>query len=137
MDLGTEFRRSNLEEFTKQRGARIKYSVVYTPEQNKITEIMNKRINTIIRVIIIIQKLPRKLQSELYFRVIYVLNRVLIRANIGDINITLIEAYTIVILDIPYTKPNVEYFRVLGCIYYIYLQEEQRLGKSFKYYLRA
>ena len=53
IDLGTKFRRGNLEEFTKQRGARIKYSVVYTPEQNKVTEIINKRINTIIRVIII------------------------------------------------------------------------------------
>ena len=42
----------------------------------------------------------------------------------GDINITLIEAYTTTILGIPYTKPDVEYFRVLGCIYYIYLQEE-------------
>ena len=54
IDLGTKFRRGNLEEFTKQRGARIKYSVVYTPEQNRVTEIINKRINTIIRVIIII-----------------------------------------------------------------------------------
>ena len=54
IDLGTEFRRGNLEEFTKQRGARIKYSVVYTSEQNKVTEIINKRINTAIRIIIII-----------------------------------------------------------------------------------
>ena len=54
VDLGTEFKRSNLEEFAKQKGARIKYSVVYTPEQNRVTEIMNKRINTVIRVIIII-----------------------------------------------------------------------------------
>ena len=137
VDLGTKFGRGNLEEFTKQRGARIKYSVVYTPEQNKVIEIINKQINTIIRIIIIIQKLLRKLWSELYFGVIYILNRVLIRANIRDINITLIEAHTTTILGIPYTKPNVEYFRVLGCIYYIYLQEEQRLGKSFKYHLRT
>ena len=32
MDLGTEFRRGNLEEFAKQRGARIKYFVIYTPK---------------------------------------------------------------------------------------------------------
>ena len=50
---------------------------------------------------------------------------------------TPIEAHTTAILGIPCAKPDVEYFRVLGCIYYIYLQEEQRLGKSFKYYLRA
>ena len=54
VDLGTKFGRGNLEEFAKQRGARIEYSVVYTPEQNKVTEIINKRINTVIRVIIII-----------------------------------------------------------------------------------
>ena len=54
MDLGTKFGRGNLEEFAKQRGARIEYSIVYTPEQNKVTEIINKRINTAIRIIIII-----------------------------------------------------------------------------------
>jgi len=115
-DNGGEYKSKTFANFLSAEGIRHEYTVPKTPEQNGVSERMNRTLVEAVRSMLSHSELPDKFWAEALSTAVYLRNRSLTRALC---NITPYEAYTGV-------KPNVSNLRIFGCIAYAHVPKDER-----------
>jgi len=118
-DNGREYMSSELREFFEQQGIQFEFTIRYTPQQNGVSERMNRTLIEKARYMIFHCKLNKTFWSEAVRTAVYLVNRSPTSALEGKIPAAL--WYN--------KKPNVNKLRVFGCIAYLLVPKELRTGK--------
>ena len=105
-----------MENYLKVEGIRHEYTVPKTPEQNGVSERMNRTLVEMVRSMLIESQLPKKFWAEALSTACYLKNRSSDRALDGR---TPYEALT-------GRKPNVSKLRIFGCICYAHIPKNER-----------
>ncbi|KAH9697749.1 Integrase catalytic domain-containing protein [Citrus sinensis] len=117
-DHGGEFENHAFETFCNDFGIEHQFSSPRTPQQNGVVERKNRSIQEMVRTMLNENSLPKYFWAEAVNTVCYVLNRVLIRPKLNKTSYELRKN----------RKPNIGYFKVFGCKYFI-LNTKDNLGK--------
>lgn len=122
-DNGGEYLSGEFEDYLKSKGVHHERTVLYSPEQNRVAERMNRTLVESARTVIAHASLPDCYWAEAVAAAAYVCNRTLTRAFKESI--------------IPYEKwygrkPDVSHLRVFGCIAYANVPDalRQKLDKK-------
>ncbi len=116
-DNGGEYVSKGFENYLKLKGIRHQTTVPRTPQQNGVSERMNRTLTDTARTMLSQSGMPKMFWAEAVATAAYVRNRVLTSA--------IHEAKT------PYErwygrKPNVSHLRIFGCLAYVHVPDEQR-----------
>ena len=114
LDNAAEFRA--LGDFLAPYGVQFEYTTAYTPEQNGVSERLNRSLVTIARSMLLDAKLPSKFWGYAILIACYLRNR----TPIGPKNLTLEEAYS-------GRRPDIRHLRAYRCIAYAHIPKENRL----------
>ncbi|KAH9697694.1 Integrase catalytic domain-containing protein [Citrus sinensis] len=117
-DHGGEFENHVFENFCNDLGIEHQFSSPTTPQQNGVVERKNRSIQEMARTMLNENSLPKYFWAEAVNTACYVLNRVLIRPNLNKTPYELWKD----------RKPNIGYFKVFGCKYFV-LNTKDNLGK--------
>lgn len=121
-DNGGEYKSLMFETFLKKEGIVHQFTVPYTPEQNGVSERLNRTLIETSRCMLTSSQLPKKFWAETLSTAVYVKNRSPVAA-LSDM--TPYEAFT-------GKKPSVKHFRVFGCACYAHIPKEERKKLDFK-----
>ena len=116
-DNGGEYVLTEFEAYLKLKGIRHEFSVPHVPEQNGVSERMNRTLMECARAMIAHAGLPNSYWAEAIATAAYVRNRMPTAALNGGVT--------------PYErwyerKPNVNHLKVFGCIAYAYVSDAER-----------
>jgi transposase InsO family protein len=116
-DNGGEYVLTEFEAYLKLKGIRHEFSVPHVPEQNGVSERMNRTLMECARTMIAHAGLPNSYWAEAIATAAYVRNRMPTAVFSGGIT--------------PYErwyqrKPNVSHLKVFGCIAYAYVSDAER-----------
>ena len=115
-DNGGEYYSSKFENYLKTEGVRHDRTVPKTPEQNGVSERMNRTLVESVRSMLSESKLPQKFWAEALSTATYLRNRSPTAALSGK---TPYESWTGI-------KPSVKNLRVFGCIAYSHVPKDER-----------
>ena len=124
-DRGGEFTSHEFDAFCKANGISRQLTAAYTPQQNGVAERKNRTIMNMVRSMLSEKQVPKNFWAEAVNWTAHVLNR---SPTLAVKNMTPEEAWNGV-------KPNVDYFRVFGCIGHIHVPDSKRKkldDKSFQ-----
>uniref|UniRef100_A0A8D8G2M5 Copia protein n=2 Tax=Culex pipiens TaxID=7175 RepID=A0A8D8G2M5_CULPI len=116
-DNGGEYTGEQVRRFCKQRGIRLEFTVPYTPEQNGVSERLNRTVIEKVRAMMEAKSVPKFLWGEAVITTVYLLNRSPSVAVAGDV--TPFEAWSS-------RKPDVSHLRVFGSECYIHVPKQLR-----------
>ena len=116
-DNGAEYRSLGTE-MHAEFGIVFEYTTVYTPEQNGVSERLNRALVQIARGMLYGARLPLELWEEAIETASYLRNR----APIGPGGLTLEEVYS-------GKRPYIGHLRAYGCLAYAYIPEDSRDNK--------
>ncbi|WJZ87437.1 hypothetical protein VitviT2T_006816 [Vitis vinifera] len=122
---GGEFTSLEFNAFCKTNGISRQLTAAYTPQQNGVAERKNRTIMNMVRSMLSEKQVPKNFWLEAVNWTAHVLNRSPILVVKG---VTPEEAWSGV-------KPNVDYFRVFGCIGHVHVPDNKRKkldDKSFQ-----
>ena len=114
-DNGGEYVSKEFEEYLKGEGVKHELTVPKNPEQNGVSERMNRTLVESVRSMLADSKLPKKFWAEALSTATYVRNRSPTKALKNG---TPYEAWT-------GEKPNVSHFRVFGCAAYAHIPSDK------------
>ena len=114
-DGGGEFINLEFNNFLKENGIERRCSAPYSPSQNGKSERKNRTILDMCRCLLSQSKLPLSLWAECINCCVYVQNRCPHRI----LDYKTQEVFT-------GEKPNVEHFRIFGCLVYFHVPKEKR-----------
>ncbi|WVZ89077.1 LOW QUALITY PROTEIN: hypothetical protein U9M48_035533 [Paspalum notatum var. saurae] len=117
-DNGREFDNTNIEEYCDEVGIKHEFSATYTPQQNGVVERKNRTLITLARSMLDEYGTSEKFWAEAINTASYASNRFYPHRLIDKTPYELLNG----------RKPNISYFRVFGCKYYIY-KKRQHLAK--------
>lgn len=125
-DNGGEYKSRNFESFCKKKGIRVEWTVPYTPEQNGVSERMNRTLVEKVRSMLEDCKADRRFWGQAIQTAAYLINRSPSNALESDVT--------------PYQlwegrKPDVSKLRAFGCSVFVHVPKELRKkldGKSWK-----
>ena len=115
-DNGGEYCSNSFNKYLINEGIRHEKTVPKTPEQNGVSERMNRTLVEMVRSMLISSDLPKSFWAEALNTATYLRNRSPSTANQG---MTAFEALTGL-------KPNVDNLRIFGCIAYIHIPKDER-----------
>lgn len=115
-DNGGEYTSNEFEQFLKDEGIRHECTVPKTPQQNGVSERMNRTLVDQIRAMLIDSGLPHKFWAEALSTACYLKNRSPARALKG---VTPYQA-------LMGRKPNVDHLKVFGCLCYAHVPKDER-----------
>lgn len=118
-DNGLEFCSKQWTEFCEAEGICHETTMVYTPQQNGIAERFNRTLMDLLRATLHETSLPKGAWAELLDTAVHVRNRV---TNSHDSKETPYEIWT-------GKKPNVSYFREIGCEVFVHIPKPRRHSK--------
>ena len=124
-DRGGEFTSDEFKVFCKANGISRQLTAAYTPQQNGVAERKNRTIMNIVRSMLSEKQIPKNFWPEAVNWTVHVLNR---SPTLAVKDMTPEEAWSGV-------KPNVDYFRVFGCIGHVHVSDSKRKkldNKSFQ-----
>ncbi|RVW23482.1 Retrovirus-related Pol polyprotein from transposon TNT 1-94 [Vitis vinifera] len=124
-DRGGEFTSLEFNAFCKTNGISRQLTAAYTPQQNGVAERKNRTIMNMVRSMLSEKQVPKNFWPEAVNWTVHVLNR---SPTLAVKGVTLEEAWSGV-------KPNVDYFRVFGCIGHVHVPDNKRKkldDKSFQ-----
>jgi transposase InsO family protein len=124
-DRGGEFTSHEFNVFCKANGISRQLTVAYTPQQNGVAERKNRTIMNMVRSMLSEKQIPKNFWPEAVNWIAHVLNR---SPTLVVKDMTPEEAWSGV-------KPNVDYFRVFGCISHVHVSDSKRKkldDKSFQ-----
>jgi transposase InsO family protein len=124
-DRGGEFTSFEFNNFCKDHGISRQLTAAYTPQQNGVAERKNRTIMNMVRSMLSEKQVPKKFWPEAVNWTTHVLNR---SPTLAVKEMTPEEAWSGV-------KPNVNYFRVFGCIGHVHVPDNLRKkldDKSFQ-----
>lgn len=116
-DNGKEYVNETFDKFCKDSGIRRQFTVPYSPEQNGMSERMNRTLVERAKCLLIDAKVPKKFWAEAVSTAAYLINRSPTKAI--DYK-TPEEKWTGV-------KPNIKNIRVFGCRAFVHVPKEKRL----------
>jgi len=99
----------------KDYGVQFEYTTTYTPEQNGVSERLNRSLISVARAMLLDAKLPIRFWGEAVTTACYLRNR----TPIGPEGKTPEEAYS-------GRKPNIGHLRAYGCVAYAHIPKERR-----------
>ena len=115
-DNGGEYTSTEFDKYLKKEGIEHQYTIPKTPEQNGVSERLNRTLVESIRSMLADSKLPHRFWAEALSTAAYLINRSPTRAL--D-NMTPFEAWY-------GKKPNVNHLRVFGCSAYTHVPKDER-----------
>ena len=115
-DRGGEFTSNEFREFCKTHGITRQLTAAFTPQQNGVAERKNRTIMNAVRSMLSEKQVPKEFWSEATRWSVHIQNRSP-TAAIEDM--TPEEAWS-------GSKPEVEYFRIFGCIAYAHIPDQKR-----------
>ena len=124
-DKGGEFISHKFNVFCKANGISRQLTAAYTPQQNGVAEHKNRTIMNMVRSMLSEKQVPKNFWPEAVNWTAHVLNR---SPTLAVKDMTPEEAWSGV-------KPNVDYFRVFGCIGHVHVSDSKRKkldNKSFQ-----
>lgn len=121
-DRGGEFNSKEFSEFCKTQGIRRQLTTAYTPQQNGVAERKNRTILNMVRCLLEEKNMPKMLWPDAVKWTCHVLNR---SPTASLKNKTPEECWS----DL---KPNVEYFKVFGCVGNVHIPDAKRLKLDAK-----
>ncbi|WKA06778.1 hypothetical protein VitviT2T_024662 [Vitis vinifera] len=124
-DRGREFTSLEFNAFCKTNGISRQLTAAYTPQQNGVAERKNRTIMNMVRSMLSEKQVPKNFWPEAVNWTTHVLNR---SPTLAVKGVTPEEAWSGV-------KPNVDYFRVFGCIGHVLVPDNKRKkldDKSFQ-----
>ena len=124
-DRGREFTSLEFNAFCKTNGISRQLTAAYTPQQNGVAERKNRTIMNMVRSMLSEKQVPKNFWPEAVNWTAHVLNR---SPTLAVKGVTPEEAWSGV-------KPNVDYFRVFGCIGHVHVPDNKRKkldDKSFQ-----
>ena len=116
-DNGTEFKNMKIEEWCDEEDIKHEFSATYTPQQNGVVERKNKTLITLARAMLDDYGTSERFWAEAINTACHASNRVYLHRLLKKTPYELLTG----------KKPNISYFRVLGCKRFIY--KKKRLGK--------
>ena len=125
IDRGGEFTSLEFNAFCKTNGISRQLTVAYTSQQNGVAEHKNRTIMNMVRSMLSEKQVPKNFWPEAVNWTAHVLNR---SPTLAVKGVTPEEAWSGV-------KPNVDYFRVFGCIGHVHVPDNKRKkldDKSFQ-----
>ncbi|KAL6338345.1 hypothetical protein AAG906_018715 [Vitis piasezkii] len=125
IDRGGEFTSLEFNAFCKTNGISRQLTAAYTPQQNGVAERKNRTIMNMVRSMLSEKQVPKNFWPEAVNWTAHVLNR---SPTLAVKGVTPEEAWSGV-------KPNVDYFRVFGCIGHVHVPDNKRKkldDKSFQ-----
>lgn len=125
-DNGGEYRNARFDQFCRKRGIQVEFTVPYTPEQNGVSERMNRTLVERARSMLICAGIHKVFWAEAVMTAAYLVNRSPARALRE--NATPYHLWT-------GEKPDVSGLRVFGCPVFCHVPKELRRkldGKSWK-----
>jgi hypothetical protein len=117
-DNGSEFKNTNVEEFCDEKGIKHEFSTTYTPEQNGVVERKNRTLIEMARSMLDEYKVSDSFWAEAINTACHASNRLYCHRFFNKTPCELLNG----------RKPNISYFRVFGCKYYI-LRKASQLSK--------
>ena len=128
-DNGGEYVSKEFTEYLKMKGIRHQRTTPYSPQQNGVSERLNRTIVEMARAMLAQAKLPRSLWGEALNMAVYIKNRIPTRGVEGEVT--------------PYERwygrtPELGYMRIFGCSAYAHVHDKQRRkldSKAEKYRL--
>uniref|UniRef100_A0A2N9EXA4 Integrase catalytic domain-containing protein n=1 Tax=Fagus sylvatica TaxID=28930 RepID=A0A2N9EXA4_FAGSY len=124
-DRGGEFTSDEFKVFCKANGISRQLTAAYTPQQNGVAERKNRTIMNMVRSMLSEKQIPKNFWPEAVNWTAHVLNR---SPTLAVKDMTPEEAWSGI-------KPNVDYFRVFGCIGHVHVSDSKRKkldDKSFQ-----
>ena len=115
-DNGGEYTSTEFESYLKDEGIEHQYSIPKTPEQNGVSERMNRTLVETVRSMLADSRLPQRFWAEALSTAAYMINRSPTKALDDK---TPFEAWY-------GKKPNVNHLRVFGCSAYTHVPKDQR-----------
>lgn len=115
-DRGGEYNSGEFDTFCKTHGIKRQLTTAYTPQQNGVSERKNRTILNMVRSLLRMSNVPKSFWPEVVNWSIYILNR---SPTLAVQNRTPEEAWS-------GRKPNVDNFRIFGCIAYARVPEQRR-----------
>ena len=115
-DNGGEYTSTEFESYLKDEGVEHQYSIPKTPEQNGVSERMNRTLVETVRSMLADSRLPQRFWAEALSTAAYMINR---SPTKGLDDKTPFEAWY-------GKKPNVSHLRVFGCSAYTHVPKDQR-----------
>ena len=114
---GGEYVGKEFTEYLKKKGIKHQRTAPYSPQQNGVSERLNKTIVEMAKAMLSQAKLPRSLWGEALNMAVYIKNRIPTRGVEGKVT--------------PYErwygrKSELSYMRIFGCNAYAYVQGKQR-----------
>uniref|UniRef100_A0A2N9FH80 Integrase catalytic domain-containing protein n=1 Tax=Fagus sylvatica TaxID=28930 RepID=A0A2N9FH80_FAGSY len=115
-DRGGEFTSHEFKVFCKANGISRQLTAAYTPQQNGVAERKNRTIMNMVRSMLSEKQIPKNFWPEAVNWTAHVLNR---SPTLAVKDMTPEEAWSGV-------KPNVDYFRVFGCIGHVHVLDTSK-----------
>ena len=115
-DNGGEYTSNKFEDYLKKEGIRHEYTIPKTPEQNGVSERMNRTLVEKVRSMLIDSKLPQRFWAEALSTAAYLLNR---SPTKSLNNKTPFEEWT-------GEKPRVNHLKIFGCLAYTHIPKDER-----------
>ncbi|KAK3895615.1 hypothetical protein Pcinc_000538 [Petrolisthes cinctipes] len=115
-DNGGEYKSNDFEQYLIGEGIRHEYTIPKTPEQNGVSERMNRTLVEQIRAMLIDSGLPHRFWAEALSTACYLKNRSPARALKGKTPCQALMG----------KKPTVHHLRVFGCVCYAHVPKNER-----------
>ena len=115
-DNGGEYTSNEFAQYLKNEGIRHEYTIPKTPEQNGVSERMNRTLLELVRTMLVDSGLPHKFWAEALSTACYLKNRSPARALKG---MTPYQAFV-------GRKPNVDLLKNFGCGCYAHVPKDER-----------
>jgi hypothetical protein len=115
-DNGGEYTSTEFENYLKKDGIEHQYTIPKTPEQNGVSERMNRTLVETVRSMLADSRLPHRFWAEALSTAAYLINRSPTKTLDGK---TPFQAWY-------GKKPNVNHLRVFGCSAYIHVPKDKR-----------
>ena len=115
-DNGGEYVSTEFEGYLKKEGIEHQYTIPKTPEQNGVSERMNRTLMETVRSMLADSRLPHRFWAEALSTAVYLINRSPTKSLSDE---TPFEAWH-------GKKPNVKHLRVFGCSAYIHIPKDER-----------
>jgi transposase InsO family protein len=115
-DNGTKYTSNKFARFCHDVGIEHRYTTPYTPQQNGVSELKNRTIMEMVRCLLFEKDLPKKFWAEAVNTVIFLLNRLPIKALQNKISYEAWHGY----------KPSLQNLKISGCLCFTYVPQVKK-----------
>jgi len=115
-DNDTKYTSNKFARFCHDVGIEHRYTTPYTPQQNGVSELKNRTIMEMVRCLLFEKDLPKKFWAEAVNTVIFLLNRLPIKALQNKISYEAWHGY----------KPSLQNLKISGCLCFTYVPQVKK-----------